>query len=118
MIGSRFAPKLPNGKRPEPDVVVAPIGTVEDNDSIFEGRPLIVAEITSTSTRDHDLNAKLQWFKEALIPEIWIIDRQTKHMNYYQFMPASETYQLTVIREGQFQSSQLPGFTLMVEEYF
>jgi Uma2 family endonuclease len=72
-IGSKFALKLPNGKRPEPDVVVVPRGAVGDNDSVYEGIPRMVVEILSPSTKDHDLHVKRKWYEESLVPEIWFV---------------------------------------------
>ncbi|MEX2683290.1 MAG: Uma2 family endonuclease [Candidatus Sigynarchaeota archaeon] len=74
IIGSKFALKLPNGKRPEPDVVVVPRGAVADNDSVYEGVPPLVVEVLSTSTKDHDLNIKHTWYEESHVPEIWYVD--------------------------------------------
>ncbi|MHA1652169.1 MAG: Uma2 family endonuclease [Candidatus Helarchaeota archaeon] len=57
-LGSHFALKLPNGKRPEPDIVIVPAGIVNDNDCIYEGIPKLVIEILSPSTREFDLKEK------------------------------------------------------------
>ena len=73
-IGSKFALKLPNGKRPEPDVVIVPRGAVRDNDSVYEGVPRLLVEILSPSTKDYDLNIKRKWYEESRVPEIWYID--------------------------------------------
>lgn len=73
-IGSKFAVKLPNGKRLEPDVVIVPRGIVENFDSVYEGVPRMVIEILSPKTKDYDLMIKRQWYEESRIPEIWFID--------------------------------------------
>lgn len=73
-IGSKFALKLPNGKRLEPDIVIVPVGIVHDEDSVFEGTPKLVIEILSPSTRDYDLIDKRKWYRENEVPEIWFID--------------------------------------------
>ncbi len=73
-IGSKFALKLPNGKRPEPDVVIVPRGAVADNDTVYEGVPRLVVEVLSPSTKDHDLNVKRKWYEEGRVPEIWYVD--------------------------------------------
>jgi len=77
-LGSHFALKLPNGKRPEPDIVIIPAGIVKDNDCIYEGVPKVVIEILSPSTREYDLKEKRTWYKENKIPEIWFIDLEEK----------------------------------------
>jgi Uma2 family endonuclease len=73
-IGSKFALKLPNGKRPEPDMVIVPRGVVGEYDSFYEGVPRMVIEILSPSTKDHDLLVKRKWYEESSVPEIWFID--------------------------------------------
>jgi len=73
-IGSKFAIKLPNGKRPEPDVVIIPTGVVDDKDSVYEGIPKLIIEILSPSTYEYDLVDKRTWYKENKVPEIWFID--------------------------------------------
>jgi Uma2 family endonuclease len=80
-IGSKFALKLPNGKRPEPDVVIVPRGSVDDFDSVYEGVPQMVIEILSPSTKDYDLMVKRQWYEESRIPEIWFIDLEVRKIN-------------------------------------
>lgn len=90
VIGSRFALKLPNGMRPEPDIVILPPNSVNPKDSVFEGVPLLIIEILSPSNRNHDLGVKHDWYKDAGVPKIWFIDideqecQQFTNKNGYQ----------------------------------
>jgi Uma2 family endonuclease len=93
-IGSKFALKLPNGKRPEPDVVIVPQGAVGDNDSIYEGIPRLVVEILSPSTKDYDLDIKRKWYEESRVPEIWFIDLEARKITALRLIKAG-TYKAT-----------------------
>lgn len=79
-IGSKFALKFPDGKRPEPDLVIIPTGVVNDDDSVYEGIPKLIIEVLSPSTRDYDLIDKRKWYKENNVPEIWFIDLEEKRV--------------------------------------
>lgn len=70
-IGSRFALRLPNGKRPKPDVVIIPANSVDEADFVYDGIPKMEVEILSPGTADHDKTVKRQWYEESKIPEIW-----------------------------------------------
>ncbi len=115
-IGSRFAVKLPNGQRPEPDAVITPYGEVKNTDSIFEGVPLVVFEIISHSNRKHDYERKLKWYQDGQIPEIWLIDREEQKIDYYT-LNEKKTYNHQVFTKGPIKSSVLKEFTIMSEEF-
>ncbi|MCY3413715.1 MAG: Uma2 family endonuclease [Candidatus Heimdallarchaeota archaeon] len=74
VIGSRFALKLPNGKRPEPDIIILSPNSVDPKSSVYEGVPLAVIEILLPSNYDHDFTTKKQWYFDAEIPKIMYID--------------------------------------------
>ncbi|HMF30367.1 MAG TPA: Uma2 family endonuclease [Candidatus Lokiarchaeia archaeon] len=115
-IGSRFALKLPNRKRPEPDVVVVPFGEVGEDDSVFEGLPRLIVEILSPSTRDHDLGPKLTWYQEARVPELWYIDLDAQSVKVWMLNPESEEYEAKTISAGEIESNILPQFSLSIED--
>ena len=114
-IGSKFALKLPNGKRPEPDIVIVPIGQVADSDSIFEGIPLLVIEILSISNREHDLSRKRMWYQEAKIPEIWIVDieERTIHVDYLE---TNLQYMTIAFQSGKVKSRILNGLEIPFDQ--
>jgi Uma2 family endonuclease len=103
-IGSKFALKLPKGKRPEPDVVILPRGAVGDDDSVYEGVPRMVIEILSPSTKDHDLLVKRKWYEESLVPEIWFIDLETRRIKT-----------LHLAKNGKYQEKEYTKDTVVCE---
>lgn len=85
MLGSRVAVKLPNGHRPEPDLLYVGNNQYDRRkDLIFTNVPRWIIEIISPSTRDHDFNEKLHWFKDANVEEIWIVDAEEKELHIYK----------------------------------
>lgn len=116
-LGSHFAIHLPNGKRPEPDIVVIPINSVTPTDSTYEGIPLLVVEVLSPATRDHDLTRKLHWFQEAQIPEIWIIDPEQASITLY-FLETDQSYRTQQFEANIAESIILPDFTVTLTSLF
>jgi Uma2 family endonuclease len=117
VIGSRFALKLLNGKRPEPDVIIVPPKAVNDDDSVYEGVPLMVIEITSPSTRTHDLTVKLNWYKESKVPEILIIDVEEKKFLSYIYNKAEDSYSEKTLTSGIYKPKMLPNFSIDVLDF-
>ena len=115
-IGSKFALKLPSNKRPEPDVVIVPAGKVNDFDSVFEGIPLLVVEILSPSTREHDLQVKKKWFRETQVPEIWIVDLEEESiiLDYLE----SENYETTTYTSGKTLCQSFKQLEISLEDIF
>ncbi len=116
-LGSRFALRLPTGKRPEPDIVVVPVDTVKETDSIFKGIPLLLIEILSPTTRDHDLYNKREWYMDAFVPEIWYIDLEEKKVITVR-KEHSDEYIVQENVKGKVESQILPGFEIEIEELF
>jgi Uma2 family endonuclease len=115
-IGSKFALKLPNGKRPEPDVVILPAGTVnDDDDSAYEGIPKVIIEILSPSTREYDLVDKRKWYKENSVPEIWFIDLEEKSVVVESIEPDG-SYREVKYFENTIISKVLGNFKIKLED--
>lgn len=117
VIGSRFALKLPNGKRPEPDVIIVPPDVVDDQDSVYEGIPIMVIEITSQSTREHDLGKKLEWYKNSKIQEILIIDTEDNKFLTYEYNKGNDSYESNALSSGIFNTKSLPGFSISILDF-
>ncbi len=114
-IGSKFALKLPDGKRPEPDVLVVPKGVVEDDDSVYDGIPKLIVEILSPSTRDHDLVEKNGWFKENRIPEIWFVDLSASSI-IIEHLQDDGTYVKEERHDGAITSHVLKGLKVPLKD--
>lgn len=116
LFGSRLAVHLPNGHRPEPDLVFLKEGTYNiDSDITFEGVPPLVIEILSKSTREFDLTEKLQWYTSAGIAEIWFIDHEKKELLRYTYDDTTSKYSEEKIESGLLNPLNWKDFTFKVE---
>ncbi len=116
-IGSKFALKLPNGKRPEPAMVILPAGVVNDEDSIFEGIPKLIVEILSPSTREYDLIDKRKWYMENKVPEIWFIDLEEPSVVIESIKP-NGTYKKEKNLGNTVKCKALGNFEIKFEDIF
>jgi Uma2 family endonuclease len=94
--------------KPEPDISVCP------GDGVGQPRPpaLLVIEILSPSTRDHDLGLKLTIYRAAGIPEVWLCDEP--HRTVIVERRVGEGYQREQRTEGRLDSTAIPGFWIDV----
>jgi Uma2 family endonuclease len=84
LLGSRVSILLPNGHRPEPDLVFfSPNSYNLENEKIYAGKPEWVIEIVSKGTESHDIGEKLSWYQEAKIQEIWFIYQNPPKLTRY-----------------------------------
>lgn len=99
MLGSRVALKLPNGHRPEPDLLYIESDQYDrDKDIILESVPRWVIEIISPSTRDHDFGEKLEWYKESGVDEIWLVDSKNRELIIHK--RSDTAYSKQSLKEG------------------
>ncbi len=62
--------------KPEPDIFLVP----NPPDPDFVAPAALVIEILSPSTRSHDLSRKLKTYKDAGIPEVWLLDERNRQL--------------------------------------
>ncbi len=79
----------------------------------------LVIEVLSKTTRSYDLGEKRACYREAQVPEIWLIDRAKGefHVDWLE-TPAGgiqRTYQTLLLKHGRCQSRVLNGFWIDVE---
>ena len=76
----------------------------------LEGRPDLVVEVLSESTRRYDLMEKRQIYRESGIDEIWLVDEDRRQLiiDYRQ----KRGYREHILRRGKAVSRVLPGFWL------
>lgn len=55
---------------------------------LVSGRPDLVVEVVSPSSRSHDRVKKLRWYTQLGVPEYWIVD------------PQARTLECLVLRDG------------------
>ena len=89
--------------KPEPDLFVIPTAAPEPGVAA-----LFVIEVLSPSTRSHDLGRKLQAYRDAGIPEIWLLDDRDRKLVAER--RRGNGYDREEYAEGVVASSALPGF--------
>jgi len=73
----------------------------------------MVVEVLSTSTRTYDRGDKLKAYRDACVPEIWLVDPD--HERFAAHILAGDgAYSASEISTGSFKSLALSGFELKV----
>lgn len=106
----------------EPDLMFFRKGNEPRNeeDSYFQGVPDLVAEVLSPSTRRRDQRIKFAAYRDAGVPEYWIVDPKTRTMVVYVLSHDGRSY-AELCRGGAGESvvsAVLPGLRIEVEELF
>jgi Uma2 family endonuclease len=115
-----FDVRLPHGigTPVQPDLVVFLAGNEPRVGPTREHVPDLVLEILSPSTRRRDLTTKMDAYRDAGVPEYWLVD------------PSSRTVVVHVLKKGEYAelirggagdevwSSVMPGFRVRVDDLF
>jgi Uma2 family endonuclease len=87
-------------------------------DKNFQGVPDLLAEILSPSTRSYDRKTKLAAYRDAHVPEFWLVDPQTLSVVIYGWKDG----QFTELERGgegdEVSSVVLPGLRVQVGQLF
>jgi len=107
--------RLPTGKNVSPDAFFVRkrfLRKVDEDDVCIEAVPALVIEVTSKWRRKYDLREKLPIYKEANVPEIWVVDleKKTVHHSYRR----KEEYIEEQVQEGRLISKAVRGFWIDV----
>jgi Uma2 family endonuclease len=111
--GSRYPMRLDSKWSPEPDLMV-----VLDakrhllGQQRLEGPADLVVEIASSSDPEIDLRRKLPRYREAEVPEMWLIDPYARSIRVEVFTP--DGFRTHILAEGRLASAVLPGFWIDV----
>lgn len=111
--GSRFPMRLDPMWSPEPDLMVVRetrrrlIGPQR-----LEGPADLVIEIASGKYPGAALRRKLQRYREARVPEIWVVDRFARLLRVA--ILEAEGYRAVVESSGRVSSTAVPGFWIDV----
>lgn len=101
----------------EPDIFVVPPEEVEKVRGVpLEVRPALVVEVTSPATRGMDLGEKAAEYREAGIPEYWVVDLERREVVVHRIAGAER--EVVRMREGTLIGQAVPGFWLEVEWLF
>jgi Uma2 family endonuclease len=83
--------------------------------TIIDGIPTLVVEVLSPNTTIEDLNEKIDTYREARVPLIWIIDPYQRTVTIFQ--PGDEPV-LVNVRQELVAEPHLPGFRVPVANLF
>ncbi len=111
--GSRYPMRLDAKWSPEPDILVVTDKWLERlSERRLEGPADLVVEIVSESDPTLDYREKLPRYREAGIPEIWIVDRFRQEV--LRELSTAEGYRSQTFSTGRLSSSVVPGFWIEV----
>lgn len=111
--GSRYPMRLDERWSPEPDLMVVR----EENlgrmgEQRLEGPADLVIEIVSAGDLRFEEREKLPRYRQARIPEIWLIDPYAESVGVETL--GTRGYQVASQREGRLASTVVPGFWIEV----
>ena len=97
----------------EPDLFVVPHNPSGEFKGFFVDPPiLLVVEVLSKSTRSHDLNRKVELFRQLEVEEIWFVDDRDEVLIVYR--RTDQGYEVERVGSGLFSCRALPGFWIDV----
>lgn len=111
--GSRYPMRLDERWSPEPDLMVVRAENFgRMGDQRLEGPADWVVEIISAGDLRFEEREKLPRYRQAEIPEIWLIDPFAETLRVETL--AADGYQVRTLGEGRLTSSVIPGFWIEV----
>ncbi|HEV7506160.1 MAG TPA: Uma2 family endonuclease [Thermoanaerobaculia bacterium] len=104
----------------EPDLVFFRKGNEpQSGDKYFEGVPDLVIEVLSPKSRRVDHGTKMEIYREAGIPEYWLVDPLARAVLIYRLDEGRVYVEWARARESQtVTSAVLPGLKLTVSSIF
>lgn len=92
------------------------VGIIHEN--FIAGVPDLVVEILSPSTTAHDRVTKLKLYREAGVPEVWLIDPQARTVEILKLQGKKYLVDSTLAGEQVLTSTQFPGWELPLAQLF
>lgn len=121
LLPAPFDLRLPRGLGApvQPDLVFLRTGNQpRSGDRGFEGVPDLVVEVLSPGTRHLDRGVKLSAYREAGVPELWLVDPRTRTVQVL-VLDGDEYVQRELRGPGEaLASPALPGLRLDVSAIF
>ena len=89
---------------------------VDQEDGLVRGRPDLVVEVVSPTSRRYDRVVKLGYYASLEIPEYWIVDPETKTIERLTY--SKRGYVIASTHEGAsiFAPPSFPGMRLRIEK--
>jgi Uma2 family endonuclease len=123
LLGAPFDVKLPRGiaNPVEPDLLfIRSENQPRSGDKFFAGTPDLVVEVLSPATRRIDQTLKLEAYRDAGVPEYWLVDPQARTILVYSLDGNDRRYTESgcgVLGQTVF-SNVLSGLEVAVSEVF
>jgi Uma2 family endonuclease len=120
VLSAPFDIKLPFGiaSPVQPDLMVFLTNAPRSGDKNFEGVPDLVVEVLSPSTRHRDRRIKRDAYRDAGIPEYWMVDPGTRTALIYRLDKGRYVETCHSVVGERVGSAVLPGFELAVADLF
>jgi Uma2 family endonuclease len=108
--------RLSDFNEPEPDLVLADLTKYDGNRHPRPEEVILLVEVSDSALK-YDRDFKIPLYAEAGIPEVWIVNLPSNHIEIHQKLN-SEIYQLVKIfkADATVISESLPGFSIAVED--
>jgi Uma2 family endonuclease len=115
VLGSRAAMRLDERWSPEPEILVVRNARRHLlKPQRLEGPADLVIEIASISRPRADVRLKLPRYREAQVPEIWLVDSFQRCCRAETLVAGTGRYESAVLGAGRLASNTVPGFWLEV----
>ncbi len=106
-----------------PNVVQPDILVICDQDKIndkgtYDGKPSLVVEVLSPSTKSKDIMVKSQLYMTSGIEEYWVVDTEAKHLVIYQFAEHELQDQRIVLKGQKAESAVFEGLVVDTADVF
>ena len=102
----------------QPDLAVLCDPENMDRDGRYIGTPSLVVELTSRSSRDHDMFRKLHLYRMTGVREYWIVDIQKQHCIGYCFNDCAIADSSLFTGESIVVSTLFDGLQLPLKQIF
>jgi Uma2 family endonuclease len=91
----------------------------QDNDAVrdeqqglIRGRPDLVVEIVSPSSRRYDRVTKLQWYSQLGVPEYWLVDAEARTLERLVLRDGMYVITASLAEEETFRPPSFDGLEL------
>lgn len=94
VLGSNYRVRISDkrGARPDVQVLTEEVFQAAGEQGLEHGRPELVIEVISPSSRAHDRVTKVNWYASIGVPEYWIIDADARTLECLRL--DGDTYRL------------------------
>jgi Uma2 family endonuclease len=105
------------GAMPDLQVMKESVYRTRANDQgLVRGRPELVVEIVSPSSRRHDRVRKVEWYASRGIPEYWIVDVDDRLVQRLVLRRKQYVLAQQVAGDDTFEPASMPGLAIPLEE--